>query len=108
VLDTDVLVLRTGRIEGGYEVDLEQCLDSAQVLDWIFQAAGKTWGDDRTITGLVNALDDVLDPQAALCSWGKGKTITKAQAREMALAAQARQERGIAVYGQWWEAATAP
>jgi len=36
-----------------YEVDLEQCLDGAQVLDWILQVAGKQWADDATVAGLV-------------------------------------------------------
>jgi hypothetical protein len=62
-----------------YEIDLERCLTSAATLDWIFQIAGKRWAeqDPAVITGLVYAFDDVLHPQATLCSGGQSKTIPK-------------------------------
>ncbi|MGI8514051.1 MAG: hypothetical protein ACR2NT_02735 [Acidimicrobiia bacterium] len=60
-----------------YEVDLERCLTSAQVLDWICQVAGKTWADDQTLAGLVRAIDDILHPQGTLCSFGTSRTITR-------------------------------
>lgn len=106
-LDPGVLVLRRTDQADAYEVDLEWCLDSAQVLDWICQIAHKDRADHVAITGLVNALDDVLHPQRNLCSGGEPGQITTAQLRELALAAQARQQQGLAVYGRWWEAADA-
>jgi len=66
-----------------YEVDLDDCTTSAQVLDWIIQVAEKTWADDATIAGLIRALDDVLHPQAHLCSSGASKTLNKAKIRAL-------------------------
>lgn len=43
---------------------------SAETLDWICQVAGKRWADD-ILARLVRALDDVLRPQARLCSFGR-------------------------------------
>ena len=60
-LNPDVLTLDLD--DNRYEVDLEQCLTSAQVLDWTCQVAGKTWADDQTLAGLVRAIDDILHPQ---------------------------------------------
>jgi hypothetical protein len=97
-LDTEAMVLRI-EAEGhplvDYEVDLEWCRDSAQVLDWICQLLHKGRDDYPMIFGLVNALDDVLHPQRNLCSSGKHKTITKTQVA--ALAYQAAAERAKAV-----------
>lgn len=64
-----------------YEVDLEDCTTSAQVLDWLSQVAGKSWADDATLAGLVRAIDDVLNPQACLCSCGQSGKLTKAKVR---------------------------
>jgi len=53
-----------------YQVALEQCTTSAQVLDWIMQVLGKTWATDATVAGLVRQLDRLLRPQKTLCSRG--------------------------------------
>jgi hypothetical protein len=53
-----------------YEVDLERCRTSAEVLDWIAQVAGKTWCTDSIVAGLVRGLDELLDLQGRLCSGG--------------------------------------
>jgi hypothetical protein len=53
-----------------YEVDLERCTTSAQMLDWIMQVAMKRWATDRVLASLVHALDAVLKPQARLCGLG--------------------------------------
>lgn len=72
-----------------YEVDLERCLTSAEVLDWICQVAGKGYADDAVLAGLVRALDDILHPQAFLCSFGEARTITEARvARRVQQAAE--------------------
>lgn len=64
------LVLRDEQGRELYDVDLERCRTSAAVLDWICQVAGKTWADDRILSGLVRALDHYLHPQECLCSGG--------------------------------------
>jgi hypothetical protein len=53
-----------------YEVDLERCGSAAAVLDWIMQVSGKAWATAEIRSGLVEALDDLLDPQTRLCAWG--------------------------------------
>lgn len=61
---------------GVYPIDLEQFTHSAEVLDTIMQVAGKTWATDACIAGLVHALNDILRPQANLCSFGKDKRVS--------------------------------
>lgn len=56
--------------DGEYEVDLERCNSSAEVLDWICQVAGKSYVNSEDLGDLVLAINDLLRPQAALCSWG--------------------------------------
>ncbi|MGH3548398.1 MAG: hypothetical protein ACRDQU_09860 [Pseudonocardiaceae bacterium] len=64
-----------------YEIDLRTCTTSAQVLDWICQIAGKEWADDATLAGLVRAFNDVLAPQATLCSFGQSTRLTRREIR---------------------------
>jgi hypothetical protein len=54
-----------------YEVDLEQCLTPAEMLDWIFQFASKRWVTRESVGDLVTILKLLLHPQATLCSYGK-------------------------------------
>ena len=54
-----------------YEVDLEKCLTSAEMLDWIFQFGKKRWASRASIGDLVKILNRLLHPQRNLCSWGK-------------------------------------
>lgn len=70
--DAKTLVLFT-REPYRYEIDLEACMSSAEVLDWIFQLAGKTWMNAEQLGNLIYALDDIIDPQATLCSGGRNK-----------------------------------
>ena len=65
---------------GHYEIDLERVRDSAAALDWIFQILGKNWATQRVMKDLLNAIDDIIHPQANLCSGacgsgGGGKVI---------------------------------
>lgn len=53
-----------------YQIDLDRCKTSAQVLDWIIQVAKKTWTTQEVIADLVLMLDRCLDLQANICSWG--------------------------------------
>ena len=70
----------------GMVVDLDRCTTSAEVLDWILQIRHKTWTTDQDVADLVHALDDVLRPQAKLCSWGveRGPIDVKAVVAEYA------------------------
>lgn len=70
----------------GYEVSLQSCGTSAGMLDWIVQVAEKGWATAGHTAGLVHALDDILRPQANLCSgWreGPGQTLSGEKIREL-------------------------
>ena len=54
----------------GYEVDLERCTTSAEMLDWICQVAEKTWATPDTVGNLAMALNELLRPQATVCALG--------------------------------------
>jgi hypothetical protein len=83
---------------GYYEVDLDRCLTSGAVLDWIAQVSQKIWCDDRMLAGLVRALDDVIHLQGRLCSFGGQRSITTAfiAARAKALRRHHAAPTGIA------------
>ena len=54
-----------------YEVDLERCNTSAEILDWIFQVKNKVWCSDTDIADLLRAFDDLMDTvQDKVCSGG--------------------------------------
>lgn len=82
-LDAERYVLVHAEQDHSYEIDLEDCTSSAEVLDWVCQIAGKGWGDDRTVSGLVRALDEVLFPQAHLCPSGKSRQLSRKRVREL-------------------------
>jgi hypothetical protein len=56
-----------------YQIDLEECTTSAQTLDRIIQLCKKTWMSITDIGNMIQALNDLLDPQANLCSSGQDK-----------------------------------
>jgi hypothetical protein len=68
---------------GVYPVDLEGLNSSAVMLDLIMQVAKKNWATNTCLAGLVRALNDLLQPQAYLCSCGANKTLTPKQIRKM-------------------------
>jgi len=76
-LDEGLLVLVADHPEYAYEVALEECASSAEMLDWIMQVANKTWADDEVVAGLVRALNEVLRPQGTLCANGLSTTLSK-------------------------------
>ncbi len=57
----------------GYYVDLDTCRTSAEMLDWIFQVAGKAGISTVDLGHLVRDLEALLTPQRTLCSWGTTK-----------------------------------
>jgi hypothetical protein len=71
--DAKTLILKN--VQYNYQIDLEECDTSANMLDWIFQLCGKTWMTPDDLGHLVQALDDVLRPQANLCSFGTDKKL---------------------------------
>jgi hypothetical protein len=62
-----------------YDVDLRTLTSSARMLDLIMQIDGKMWASAACLSGLVRALDDILNPQANLCSSGGDKRLSAAQ-----------------------------
>jgi hypothetical protein len=58
-----------------YEIDLETCRSSAEVLDWIVQVSHKTWAGPNVIADLVLALDALLHLQGSMCSLGVDQRI---------------------------------
>jgi hypothetical protein len=66
---TNVLLLYVDR-RVQYLVDLDQMKTSAQCLDWIFQASNKVWMTTEDRGNLIEAIQELIDPQATLCSWG--------------------------------------
>jgi hypothetical protein len=59
-----------------YPVDLERLTTSAEVLDLICQVANKSWANDACVAGLVHLLNDLLHPQAYLCSKGRDRRLS--------------------------------
>ena len=53
-----------------YEVDLERCKNSAQLLDWIFQVEGKSWINSKDLGDLCRCIDTIVDVQSQYCSMG--------------------------------------
>jgi hypothetical protein len=79
MVNVDLSNLTLNIFNGGrevYYIDLERCLSSAQVLDWICQISGKTWAIPALLGLIVKVLDACLYPQANLCSCGIDKTIS--------------------------------
>lgn len=72
-LECNVLELGTGV----YEIDLESIYESSQMLDWIFQVHNKAWSNNQIVGDLISAFEDIFDPQATLCSLGRGHRIGK-------------------------------
>lgn len=92
-LNVDALTLvDVGKGSWRYEVDLERCQTPAELLDWIFQVNTKIWSekDDGVLAGLIRAVDDVIKPQATLCSGGAPSRIVTKDLHKMVAAAALR------------------
>jgi hypothetical protein len=79
-LDTDsyALVKVTGDAVTDLRVDLEQCLESARVLDWLLKV------DQEDVEGtlalaLLRSLSDVLELSHTLCQFGRSATLSVSQ-----------------------------
>ena len=64
-----------GRQPRTYGVFLSQCRNSAEILDWIAQFAGKTWTTPEQVGHLVIVLNDLIGFQRHVCGDGQDKTI---------------------------------
>jgi hypothetical protein len=58
-----------------YDIDLEKCGTTAQMLDWICQVSRKCFVGNDDVANLVEAFKDLINPQQNLCSFGIGKTL---------------------------------
>jgi len=67
--------------ESGYEIPFESLRTCAGMLDWVFQIANKTTMSNEDVRDFLTALDEVFDPQATMCSFGKDLTAGKKQGR---------------------------
>ena len=74
----------------GYQIDLERCNSSAQILDWIIQVSKKTWAGNEIVGSLVKHLDRCLHIQGNICSCGSDQNFN---ARKWLLSKQGREHR---------------
>jgi hypothetical protein len=70
---------------GRYPIMLDRFTNSAEMLVMIMQVSIKDWATNECLAGLVRALNDLLHPQATLCSIGSNKTLTVAQIKHMVI-----------------------
>jgi hypothetical protein len=61
-----------------YEVDLETCTNSAAVLDWVAQVAGKNWGT-KAVGSFVLALNTLLELQVNVCGSARDREFNPSQ-----------------------------
>jgi hypothetical protein len=71
-----------------YEVDLEHCRNSAEVLDWIAQVSRKVPVTAEMAIGLVYALDDILHFQGRFCGLGQDHQVPAETIRKVVRAFQ--------------------
>lgn len=76
-----------------YWIELRRCTSSAEVLDIVMHTSRHSWVDEVALSGLVRALDDVLDPMANLCSFGRPTTLRRKRLREILARALAQDAR---------------
>jgi len=63
-----------------YYVDLEECNDAPQILDWLLQISHKTWGSAQVVGELLKALDALAgDLQGEVCPWGENRPFSYAR-----------------------------
>ena len=85
--ETLVLVCEAAEAKG-YEVDLERCTTSAEMLDWLCQVAEMDWATPDAVGNLVMAFSELLRPQTTVCPMGvEGEPIEDVR---KAIAATAR------------------
>ena len=75
-LDPERFVLTLDPSGHDYEIDLESCTSSAQVLDWLCQIAGKSWSTPWLLGHLLIAFNLLLYPQQNMFNNGRDKRMT--------------------------------
>ena len=60
-----------------YEVPMDECADSAEVLDWIVQVHSKTWATSEVFHAFVEGLNDLLRFQENYCSHGESRKVVR-------------------------------
>lgn len=81
--DKENLTIQIDHENGGniYYIDLEECKNSAQLLDWIFQIIEKTWCTPQIMFDILKCIDDACHEvhgnyvQGVYCPWGKSKQV---------------------------------
>lgn len=60
-----------------YAIDLDDCTDAAQVLDWVIQLSHKAWMSDADLGKMIRAMDKVFKHglQGAVCPWGENTAM---------------------------------
>jgi len=54
-----------------YDITLNRCRTSAQILDWLCQISQKSWATPEDVGNLLKALDDLAGGlQGCVCSFG--------------------------------------
>lgn len=92
-----------------YEVDLERMWDAAACLDWVFQVYSHI-SMKNSIQDLIQAIHDIIDPQANLCSMASvcgrapfGLTYNRTKTK-IKIALEEYYKKVIEEYGEsWWE-----
>ncbi len=74
----------------GYQIDLERCNSSAEVLDWIVQVSKKTWATNEIVGSLVKHLDRCLHIQSNM---GPGESNKNFNAKKWLLSKKGRERR---------------
>ena len=65
-----------------YEIDLENCTDSAQILDYILQITGKSWCTPQTLYEIIQELEKACkevhgtNTQRVFCPMGESQKVT--------------------------------
>ena len=67
-----------------YEVDLEDCTDSAHILDWLCQLQGKGWVNNEDVGDLLQVIGLVLGGlQSCVCSSGRNGHVNPRERFEL-------------------------
>lgn len=59
----------------GYEIDLEEINDGAEILDWMFHLADKRWMTPQMVHDLLEAFEDIFHARATFCQRNRGSRI---------------------------------
>lgn len=83
-----------------YNINLDRCRDAAAVADWIFQVNGKRWATPKVVKDFVSALEEILNPQANVCTRGCAEFETKREGRALELSIEEVRELAAVRLGE--------